>query len=126
MLGCGQGRSVESFCATYEAEKASFIERYGGGVQETGDALTDLLGGVVMLGSLTGDVIIFFDKLAAVAPDDIQPDVEAIQESLERQRDAAGSLDPLAILGTGLTSALTTGGSWQRVSDYITVNCETV
>lgn len=126
MLGCGQGRSAESFCATYDAEKTTFIERYGGGIQQTGDELTDLIGGLVMAGSLVGDMIIMFDKLAAVAPDDIRPDIEAIQDSLERQRDAAGSLDPLAILGTGLTSALTTGGSWQRVSDYITVNCETL
>ncbi len=124
ITGCGQSRSVESFCETYQNEKTAYLERYGGGVTSTGDDLTDVFNGILTLGSAMGDVIIIFEKLADVAPDEIAPDVEAIHESLERQRDSAGSLDPIEILGTGLTSAIMTGGSWQRVSDYIALNCE--
>lgn len=123
---CGQSRSVESFCETYQNEKATYLERYGGGVASSGDELADVFNGILMLGSALGDVIIIFEKLADVAPDDIVSDVEAIHDALERQRDSAASLDSLEILGATVTSAVITGGSWQRVSDYITLNCEQV
>ena len=64
---------------------------------------------------------------------DIEPDVAAIRDSWKAQIDAGtkggvglatGSWgDALGGLATGLTSGLTTMGSWQRVGDYVVANC---
>jgi hypothetical protein len=67
-----------------------------------------------------------FDRLAKVAPDEIQSDVEHIRDSLKEQQQAAGGAvgDPLGALGRSLVSGLMTMDSWQRVGSYVDQHCE--
>ncbi|MGH8897077.1 MAG: hypothetical protein ACRDZ4_08675 [Egibacteraceae bacterium] len=57
-----------------------------------------------------------FDKLEKTAPEEIQPDVEAIRDARQRQRDALKDVvdNPLGALAGSLTSGLFTLGSWER------------
>lgn len=130
LTACSSGRSVEAFCSTWETETTAFANEY----QEAGDnvaaaseddPLGALLGGTLALTQSVGDVIIVFERLQRVAPADIQPDVTAIRDSLESQRDSAGDMlnNPLGALAGGLFQGLTTGGSWQRVGEYVEANC---
>lgn len=121
------GRSVDAFCSTYQEQKAAYLARYGNAGQQadSGDPAADLLGSAVQLGSALGDIVIMFDKLSKVAPDDIEPDVSAIHDSLQKQIDGASGAvkDPLGTIGGGLLQGLTTIGSWQRLEDYVVANC---
>jgi hypothetical protein len=72
------------------------------------------------------DLEIFFDKLDKVAPDDIEPDVGVVRDSLQKQIDALGSSTPGGLLGTAwqqMAIGLTSQGSWQRVDQYTSANC---
>jgi hypothetical protein len=75
---------------------------------------------------LSAHIVIIFDKLDQVAPDDIEPDVAAIRDSLKAQTASAGGAykDPIGTMLGGLVSSMTTTGSWQRVSDYVVAQCE--
>lgn len=131
LAGCGTGRSTEAFCQTYQEQKQAYIAKYmkaSGDVQTLGDqdALLGLLGGTAMIAQSLGDVIVIFDKLDKVAPDDIEPDVAAVRDSMKSQLDSASDMmsDPLGAIMGSLMQGLTSGGSWQRVSDYVQTNCE--
>lgn len=131
VAGCGDGetRSAASFCSRLQKEKAAYLGKYNARSESLASSgLDDLTKGLASFGSAfeaMGDVVIIFDKLERVAPDDIQPDVAAIHDSLKKQIDSAGDSfkNPLGALAGGLVSGLTTMGSWRRVEQYIEANC---
>lgn len=128
--GCAASRSPEQFCKVYWEEKESYLTKYEN-ANEAIDAAGEkdpLLGGLAGLATglqAVGDVVIIFEKLDKVAPDDIEPDVAAIRDSLKAQTEAAsGAVDnPLGAIAGGLVSSLTTAGSWDRVSKYVVAEC---
>ena len=131
LAGCSEGRSVEAFCSTYSEEKESYVEKYdkaSDAIKSAGeeDPLAGLLGGTVMVAQSLGDTIIIFDKLDKVAPEDIEPDVAAVRDSLKSQLESVSDMasNPLGALVGGLFQGLASGGSWQRVSDYLVENCD--
>lgn len=130
MSGCGTERSPKAFCAVYWQQKHEYLAKYNHAAATTQEVAkkNPLLGafaGVATSLQAIGDVEIIFDKLDKVAPDDIEPDVAAIRDSLQKQTDSAGDAvhNPLGTLVNGLVSSLTTMGSWQRVSDYVVTEC---
>jgi hypothetical protein len=110
--------SEANFCRVYVEEKRTYLEKYG---RTTGEPFQDLANG---LGAMSAWVPMF-DRLAKVAPDEIQSDVEHIRDSLKEQQSAAGQAigDPLGALGRGLISGLMTMDSWQRVGSYVDQHC---
>ena len=131
LTACGAERSPEAFCKVYDEEKTAYIAKYN----ERNDQVQALEGSdslaafVVAGGSIfeaLGDIVIIFDKLDKVAPDDIEPDVAAIRDALKKQNESAKDSydDPLGSLLGGLVSGLTTSGSWTRVGDYVSEHCE--
>ncbi len=125
--GCGSNRSVQAFCDTYHEQKTAFIDRYGGSTKlgkdpSLGESFAALANGLASV----GDVVVIFDELDKVAPDDIESDVARVRDSIQSQIDGAGGMisDPLGAVAGGLVSGLTSAGSFQRVSDYVSVNCE--
>lgn len=125
--GCGPSRSVEAFCTTYHDEKQAFIERYSGTTNIPQDASIGQAFSAMSAGlSSLGDTVIIFDKLDKVAPEDIEPDVAAVRDSMKKTIDQAGGMatDPLGSFLGGFLTAMTSQGSWQRVSDYVSVKCE--
>lgn len=125
-------RSVTNFCNTYNTEKANFQSKYAplesGDQPQNGEAvLTDLIMGFQSL----GDVSVILTKLDNVAPSDIEPDVAAVLDSWKGMQDSLGDeasnvLNPGGLLGAmlkGLLASVESGGSWNRVGDYIEKNC---
>lgn len=127
--GCGgETRSVESYCKVLAEEKAAYLEKYAGlaeAVESSEDPLAGVLIGLTGTLSAVGDIKIIFDKLAAVAPEEIAPDVEAVRDSFKAQIDAlkGAAGDPLGALGAGLVAGLTSAGSWQRVDAWTASHC---
>ncbi|HPB73558.1 MAG TPA: hypothetical protein PLX71_11335 [Phycicoccus sp.] len=126
--GCGTPRTPEAFCTVYHEQKDAYLSKYNAAakdIENTKDPLTQTFAGLGMALGAMGDVVTIFDKLDKVAPDDIEPDVAKIRDSLQKQIDTAGNSisDPLGGLASGLMSALTTQGSWQRVNEYVVAHC---
>ena len=61
-----------------------------------------------------------------MAPDDIEPDVAAIRDSMQKQIDRMpdSAKDPLGGVLGGILAGLTTMGSWERVGNYVTDHCD--
>lgn len=126
---CGAGRSTEAFCDTLEAQVVELRSKYtdrAGMLDSEGDPLAALLVGLGSLVEAQGDLVVMFDRLEGVAPDDIQPEVAAVRESLQRQLDAAGESvgDPLGGLGSSLVAGVSAMGSYAAVQNYISSNCD--
>lgn len=111
-------RSVEAFCRTYAEEKA----RIG---QQLPSSDTDLLSGLVGGLSAIGELPVMFDRLDKVAPDDIEPDVAAVRDSLRQQIETAkgAATDPLGAIASGTVGAAMNAGSYDRVNRYVAQNC---
>jgi len=131
LTSCGAERSPQAFCKVYDEEKAAYIAKYNernDQVQalEESDSLAAFMVAGGSIFEALGDIVIIFDKLDKVAPDDIEPDVAAIRDALKKQNESAKDSynDPIGSLLGGLVSGLTTSGSWTRVGDYVTENCE--
>lgn len=113
-------RSVDAYCSTFYGEGTRLHDQWAAGAE--GDVLTQS----VTLLAASGDMVVFFDKLDKVAPQDIEPDVAAVRDSLKRQLDSLGSVDvrdPLSTAFQQLLIGASSSGSWQRVDDYTTSNC---
>lgn len=121
-------RSVESFCATYKKEATTLHDKYDRAASnaKADDSLSSMINGLGTVAQAPGDLVVLFDRLDKVAPDDIQPDVEAVRDSLKKQADAAGEMasNPLGALFSGLINGLQNMGSFERVNNYIIENCE--
>jgi hypothetical protein len=124
---------VKNFCDTYTSEKAKFQSKYAsieqqGGNQSSGAVLTNLILGLQSL----GDAQVILTKLDKVAPNDIQPDVAAVLDSWKNMQSTLGdqasnAFNPAGLLGAtlkGMLASAASGGSWTRLGDYITNNCQ--
>jgi len=130
VTACGDSRSPTAFCQVYREQKSAYLAKYSGtGVQgravNSKDPLVGLFSGIARTMEAVGDVVIIFDKLDKASPDDIEPDVAAIRDSLKAQVSSAGGAykDPIGGLIGNLASSLTTIGSWDRVGKYVVTNC---
>jgi len=126
----GTTRSVAAFCQTYHQQKSAYLTKYGGLASQVSsesktDPLAAVVGGIAGSFSAFGDIKVMFDRLDQVAPSDVEPDVDAVYKSLQQEESslAAEASNPLGALFSGVITALTTSGSWQRVSNYISANC---
>lgn len=93
LAGCAQPRSREAFCRTLAEEKQRYRDKYSARGEQIAERARegDLRSLFVALGTgleALRDVAVTFDKLEKAAPEEIQPDVEAIRDALQRQRDA--------------------------------------
>lgn len=128
LTACGSGRSVDAYCETFVAEKEAYLAKYSGIADEVSTAEDPALGLLMGLGAgfqSIGDARMIFDRLEPVAPEEIQPDIVVIRDSMDAQMEAAGDSlsDPLGAIGSGLVTALTTRGSYERVADYTQTHC---
>lgn len=128
ILTACSGRSVDAFCATYDEQQAAYLARYGQGDpgDGSGGPVANVFGSLGTITSALGDVVIIFDELSKVAPDDIESDVSAIHDSLQAQLDgaAAAAGDPLRALAAGFFQGMATSGSWERVGQYVVTHCD--
>lgn len=122
--GCAQTRSVANYCSTFYGEGEKFRQS-AYDAQESGDDLavvSSLLGAPAQLAS-------FFEKLEAVSPDEIQPDVAQMRDVYKKISDQVGegaTTDVYAILGQlagGIVLGLSVRAAEQRINEYTLANC---
>jgi hypothetical protein len=135
LSACGSERSVDAFCRVYGEQKSAFIKKYHDRAalardlnESTSFDRDPLAGFFVSFESLfeaMGDAKMVFVKLDAVAPDEIEPDVAAIRDSISGSIDSSkeAASNPLSAMVGGLVGGLTSAGSWNRVGSYVEANC---
>lgn len=126
-FGQGSARSEQAFCDTFKDRAIALHTKYVNAdksIQTGGTA--GALTGLVTLVQSTSDLVVMFDALDKVAPDDIEPDVAQVLDSLKQSEENNNSAlsDPLKALGSGLVIALQSGGAFNNVNSYITQHCD--
>lgn len=116
----GPARSAASFCNVYFQQKRQYLTTY-----DSRNYSNDPLGGLLNAIGAMSDWVPMFEKLDAVAPPDIEPDVATVVDSLKQEQQAAGQelSNPLSALGSGLTAALMSSASWDHLNQYVQQNC---
>lgn len=116
----GPTRSAASFCSVYFQQKRQYLSTY-----DSRSYRSDPLGGLFNAIGAMSDWVPMFEKLDAVAPPSIEPDVATIVDSLKQEQQAAGQeiSNPLGALGSGLTTALMSSASWDHLDQYIQQQC---
>ena len=120
-------RSKAAFCATFKKQAIALHDKYESADQAASDGTSlGMLSGFSSIVQAPGDMVVLFDSLDKAAPNDIEPSVAEVLNSLRKMQDAQKDAltNPLSALGSGLVSALTSGGAYQQVNDYITANCD--
>ena len=114
------GSSVEEYCSTFYLEGESFRARY-----RDVDARTNPAGAVIALIAAPQEVALFFGKLEKVAPPEIQPDISALQKTMQSTSDNLpnAATDPVGAMLAALITGATTAGSEARVNEYTLKNC---
>jgi hypothetical protein len=89
-------------------------------------ATSDPLGGLIALISVPQDLAAFLGKLDRVAPEEIEPDVAALHDALEKQIAAQGAsgAKTAAGLASSLVASLTSARALQRVDVWTVKNCK--
>ena len=66
----------------------------------------------------------FFQKLAAVAPDSIEPDVQDLQNTFQQEANNLGNdmTDPLGGLASGIAESLEYAPAWNAVNNWTESN----
>lgn len=127
--GCSTGRSPEKFCAVYREEKQAYLKRMDKANSSldssSSDSAAALFGGLGEALSALTDLPHMFDRLDKVAPDDIEPDVAAIRDFLQKQIDSAGDAvqNPGGALIGNLMGSFQVSSSWERVGAYVKDTC---
>lgn len=126
--GCGDGRSVTAFCDTLRSEKERIVTQLNTTVAAGEASGDDLVAAFSNLGaSITalGELRTYFNRLAAVAPDEIRTEVDIIAGQYDQMVDGAGDhvTDPFAALGSALFGGLTIAGQISTVDRYARQHC---
>lgn len=114
----GSNRSVAAYCQTWEKEGAKLRARYAG----TGD---DFVTATVKLMGAPDDLAGFFDKLAKVSPEDIQPDVERYRDAWHEIADSYKHGGLFDMLMTQAAVAAQVKGVESRIDNWTKTNCTT-
>lgn len=116
----GPSRSAAAFCNVYFQQKHQYLATYASRSYQN-----DPLGGLLNAIGAMSDWVPIFEKLDAVAPPSIEPDVANVADSLKQEQQAAGQefSNPLGALGSSLTAALMSSASWDHLDQYVRQQC---
>lgn len=130
LSACGHTkRSPEALCDVFRKESIRLHDKYESQMSAAngqGDPLAGLFAGVGSLLQAQGDMVVMFERLDRVAPDDIEPDVAAVRDAFKQQAEAMrnAASNPLGAFGAGLLGAIQSSGSWEQVDTYVTKHCD--
>ena len=111
-------RSVEAFCRTWSHE----LTRLTGNVDLSGqNPLVALSGGLAVIDQLPDSL----DRVARVAPSEIERDVSDLRDAARRMRDSTrdAGRDPLSMIAAAGEAALANSGPALRVGQYVSAHC---
>ena len=117
----GPDRNVANYCKTFKDEGDRLHQQWADQQKAAGDNPFAAAG--MVFGSF-GDMATFFNKLAEVSPDEIQPDVQSEADAFAQMKQRLGdNPDPISVMLSGLVTGLQQSGAEQRVDTYTTQNC---
>jgi hypothetical protein len=119
LSACSSGRSVQAFCGELDQGMRD-LNAAAQASMETDDLLMGLMG---IAGSL-GEYQRLLERLADVAPEEIQQDMEVVRDTVGDQLDVgAAASDPLGAMISSFGQAMMNQGSFDRVDQYARANC---
>lgn len=131
VVGCSNepDRSAAAVCATYERESIRLYGKYSAqaaALDPEADPLAGLVGSLGMILETQGDFAVLFDRLAMVAPEEIEPEVLAVRDSFKQQAEAmqGAAASPFGSLVSGLFAGLQAQGSYRQAEDYLVASCD--
>jgi len=116
----------EDFCGLYHSEKAAYIAKYeqAQASPSNQDAGLSLLGALVGTADAMYDIQKMFQTFEDEAPDEIKPDLEAINQQLEQSMDLVGAVDsPLKALTKSVASSFQAAPAWGAFDTFLVSNC---
>lgn len=119
--GCsGGGRSAAAFCD----ELDTGMEELRASANDAAQQENPMVGLLGLVGTL-GDLQRLLERLADVAPEEIQQDAEVVRDVMARQADTAGDAvsDPLGALASSLGDSLLNQGSFRRLDEFARAEC---
>lgn len=126
--GCSSDRSTEAFCRTLESEQERILDEFDRDLEAAeslDDPLLEVLATAATSLQALGELRSYTEKLAAVAPAEIQVDAELMAEGVSKQFEAMAEApgDPLGALFGGLVDGLTYAGPTDRVNRFAIESC---
>jgi hypothetical protein len=120
--GCGSRRSIAAYCETFYRQGTELRSQWAAIDKNTNQ---DPLATLVALFGAPQQLEVFFARLDKVAPDSIEPDVAAVQQSFQQEVDGVGSAasNPFGAVLGGLVSGLANVPSFQAVDTWTEANC---
>lgn len=125
LAGClGDGRSAEAACEVWETDGLALHDRFE---QNADQVSSDLPGALAEIAGSPGRIATLLDKMAAVAPTDVEPAFAHLAAALRQtgQTAADGVSNPLGALASGLALALTSQGDVDAVNGFLAEHCTT-
>lgn len=113
----------------YREEKQAYLSRMNdanGTLNSASSGDTGaLFGGLAQALSTVTDLPHMFDRLDKVAPEEIEPDVAAVRDYLQKSIDSAGDAvqNPGGALVNGLLGSFQVSNSFNRVGKYVQATC---
>jgi hypothetical protein len=119
LSACSSGRSVAAFCGELDRGMRD-LNASAQANMETDDILVGLMG---IAGSL-GEYQRLLERLADVAPKEIQQDMEVVRDTVAGQLDVgAAASDPFGAMIASFGQAMMNQGSFERVDHYARTHC---
>jgi hypothetical protein len=116
---CSSERSVQAFCGELDRGMRD-LDAAAQATMETDDLLVGLMG---IAGSL-GEYQRLLERLADVAPKEIQQDMEVVRDTIAGQLDVgAAASDPFGAMIAAFGQAMMNQGSFERVDQYARTHC---
>lgn len=119
--GCGE-RSTEAVCDVWKTEGLALQNSFeNAGSTGSGNPFE----GLALLAGAPGRVSDLMDKMASVAPSDIEPSFKSLAEAFDAMAHTEGDAlsDPFSALSGGLSAAFNAQGAAEEVNRYLAQNC---
>jgi hypothetical protein len=121
VAGCGgSSRSVSAYCKTFYGQGSALRQQWLQADQQTSADPLDALGQIF---AAPQELANFFNRLDAVAPSDIEPDVKLIGQTFSAEASSLSSGNVIQSLASGLVSSVTSEGAFNAVNQWTLTNC---
>lgn len=114
------GRSAAAVCKVWNTDGRALHDQFAHPNVKTPDDLPGALANVV---GAPGRVADLLDKMADVAPSDVEPSFKALANAFRQVAAGVGSGDPLGALAGGLAAGANAESAYQTVNAFLATNC---
>jgi hypothetical protein len=119
LSGCfWDNRSVEAVCQVWDSDGLALHRQL---TINHSQARQNPIGALAQIASAPGQLGDLMEKMAAVAPSDVEPSFQELANAFHQMAQNEG--DPMAALASGLAGAFTTQGAANEVNSFLAQHC---